>query len=66
MRGECACDRVVHVESWSEFGPYGSIDESVHGYHDEWFVNVSIDYDIEDQPKKWQGNVEVEVGSIEE
>ncbi|QCE00847.1 hypothetical protein DEO72_LG7g2138 [Vigna unguiculata] len=29
-------------------------------------LDEGIDYDIEDQPKKWQGNVEVEVGSIEE
>ena len=59
-------DRVAHVESWSDFGPDGSTDESVHGHHDEGLIDVSIDSDIKHEPYKWQGSVYVEVGSIGE
>ena len=59
-------DRFAHVESWSDSGLDGSIDESVHCHHDEGLIDVLIDSDIEHEPHKWQGSVHVEVGSIGE
>jgi len=59
-------DIVAHVDSWSDSGPHGSTEESVHGHHDEGLVYVSIDSDMGHEPHKWQGSVHVEVGSIGE
>ena len=52
------------MDSWSDSGPHGSTEESVHDHHDEGLVDVSIDSDMEHEAHKWQGSVHVEVGSI--
>ena len=59
--GQTKIEEDGDVHNWTESGPDDSMDESTDN-----LLDISVDYDIDDElrNKEWSGNVEVEVESV--